>query len=56
MMANLANMIYPIIPHASLKIKNMLSLKPYKFEEEVISGDIKIKDLEILYNRIDEIK
>lgn len=54
MMANIANLVAPILPHASLKIKEMLSLNEYKWEEEKISGEIKINNLQILYNRIDE--
>ncbi len=54
MIANIANMIAPILPNASLKIKNMLSLPKYKWEEEKISGDYKIKDLQIIYGRLDE--
>lgn len=54
MMANIANLIAPILPHASLKIKEMLSLNEYKWEEEKIKGEIKINNLQILYNRIDE--
>ena len=54
MMANIANLINPIMTDASLKIKKMLGLKEFKWEEEVISGDIKINELELLYERIDE--
>lgn len=54
MMANIANLIAPILPHASLKIKEMLGLNEYKWEEEKIKGEIKINNLQILYNRIDE--
>lgn len=54
MMANIANLIAPILPHASLKIKEMLNFNEYKWEEEKIKGEIKINNLQILYNRIDE--
>ena len=53
MMANMANLIKPIMPNASKKIKNMLSLPEYVWEETSIKGDIKIKDLDLIYNRID---
>lgn len=36
-----------------LEIKNMLGFNVFKWEEEVISGDIEIKNLEMLFNRID---
>ena len=54
MMANIANLIAPILPHASIKIKDMLNLKEYKWEEEVIKGDYQINNLQVLYDRIDE--
>lgn len=53
MMANIANLIAPVMPQASAKIKNMLGLDEFKWEEEVISGDIVINNLEMLFNRID---
>ena len=56
MMANIANLIAPITPKASKKIKAMLSLPAYAWEEQSIKGDIEIKNLEILYNRLDELK
>ena len=56
MIANISNMIAPILPNASLKIKQMLNLPEYKWEEVIISDDYKIDNLQVLYNRIDEIK
>lgn len=56
MMANIANMIAPVLPKGSKKIKDMLGLEELKWSEEVPSGEYKIKDLDILYNRIDEVK
>ncbi len=56
MIANIANMIAPILPKASRKIKEMLNLPEYKWEEETISGDYKINNLQIIYNRFDEKK
>lgn len=56
MIANIANFIAPIMPKASNKIKSMLNLKEFKFAEEEISGNIKISNLEILYNRLEEIE
>lgn len=54
MMANMANMIAPILMDGSKKIKNMLNFKPFKWEEEKISGDYKVENLQILYNRLEE--
>lgn len=54
MIANISNMVEPIIPNASRRIKKMLNLPDYKWEEEVISGDYKVNDLQVIYNRIDE--
>ncbi len=54
MMANLANLLLPFIPTTALKIKNMLGIKEDKFNEMDISGDIKINDLELLFNRIEK--
>ncbi len=54
MIANLANLIEPVLPNASAKLKKMLKLNPYKWEEEIITGDYKISNVEVLYNRLDE--
>lgn len=54
MIANIANMIYPIMGNASLKIKNILSLGDFKWEETKIQGDYKINDLQVIYNKLDE--
>ena len=56
MIANLSNLIEPVLPNASTNIKRMLNLNPYKWEEEMISGDYKLTDVEILYNRLEEKK
>lgn len=56
MIANISNMIEPILSNASKKIKEMLSLPEYKWGEQEISGDYKINDLTILYERYDEKK
>ena len=53
MMANIANLIKPFMPDASDKIKDMLSFADYKWDEEVIKGNITIKNFDMLYNRID---
>jgi len=54
MIANISNMIAPILPNASLKIKKMLNLPKYNWKEIRITGDYKVQDLSILYDRLDE--
>ena len=54
MIANLANLIEPVLPNASAKLKKMLKLNPYKWKEEIITGNYKISNVEVLYNRLDE--
>ena len=53
MIANIANMIAPVLPNASKKIKEMLNLPKYKWEEETLQGNYKIQNLQMLYNEID---
>lgn len=53
MMANIANLIYPFTPNASKKIKEMLSLSSFAWEEEMIKGDITIKELSLLFERME---
>ena len=54
MMANLANLIHPFMPDTASKIKEMLKLDECKWEEEKITGDIKIDNLQLLFERIEE--
>ena len=44
------------MPDASNGIREMLNLPEFKWEEQKISGDIKINDLKLLFERIDEKK
>ena len=53
MMANLSNLLYPFIPEAANKIKKMLNITNFNWEEINITGDIKINSLELLFNRIE---
>ena len=53
MIANIANMIAPVLPNASKKIKEMLNLPKYKWEEETLQGNYKIQNSQMLYNEID---
>lgn len=54
MIANMANLIYPVMPKTSDKIREILSLTPCKFEENKINQDFKIENLNVLFNRLDE--
>lgn len=54
MIANISNLIEPIMPNASKKIKEMLDLPKYKWEVQNISGNIKINNNELLFTRIEE--
>ncbi len=56
MMANIANFINPFMPSTSKKIKDILHLNDFKWEEEKISGNILIDELPLLFNRIEETK
>lgn len=51
--ANLSRLLYPFMPRGCNKIKNMLSLDDFIWKEYDLKGDAKIKDLELLFNRID---
>jgi len=53
MMANIANLIHPFMPNSSNKIRKMLDLKEFKWEEANIYGDIKINNTDLLFNRIE---
>lgn len=53
MIANISNLIEPIMPDASKKIKKMLGLPEYKWQVKDIKGDIKINELELLFERIE---
>ena len=54
MIANLANLVAPILPNCSNKIKDMLTLPTYTWQEEVIQGDYKINNSSMLYSILDE--
>jgi methionyl-tRNA synthetase len=53
MISNLSNLLNPFMPRSADKIKDMLSLDSYKWEEYKLTGDIKIKNTELLFNRIE---
>ena len=54
MIANMANLIHPVLPEASEKIRKMLDLPEYKWDEQLVKGEYKIKNIDILYDRIEE--
>ena len=56
MMANMANIIAPILPKASAKIKTMLGLPKAEWKEANLSGDYQINNLRIIYDRLKEKK
>lgn len=53
-MANMANIIAPVLPKASLKIKNMLGLPKAEWKVANILGEYQINNLNIIYDRIEE--
>ena len=52
-MANMTNLLSPFIPNGMDKLKGMLEIDNDNWSEVQLSGDIRIKDLELLYQRID---
>lgn len=52
--ANISNLIAPFMPNTSLKIKKILSLPEFTWQPITLKGDIKINELELLFNRIDK--
>lgn len=53
MMANLSNLLNPFIPSSANKIKKMLNLDDFVWEEYDLKGDIQINDLQLLFTRMD---
>ena len=56
MMANLANLMAPILPEGAKKIKEMLSLPELSWNPQDLDGDIQIQNFQMLYDRLDEKK
>ncbi len=54
MMANIANLIAPILMDTAVKIKEILNLKDLSWHEVELNGDITLKEVPLLFNRIDE--
>ena len=53
MIANLSNLLRPFIPDTTTRIKSLLSLKENGWNEITLSGDIKLNDIGLLFERID---
>lgn len=53
MIANISNLLAPFIPDTCDKIKSLLSLPESKWEVVKLSGDIKLNDIGLLFERID---
>lgn len=53
MMANIANLIYPFMPDASLKLIKQLNLDKPVWEEIILDDDLKLETVELLFNKID---
>ena len=52
--ANISNLINPILPKASKKIKDMLNLPEATWKPINLTGDYQINKLDIIYERIDD--
>ena len=53
MIANISNLINPFMPSSSIKIKEILNIKENTFNEIIIKGDIKLNDVSLLFNKIE---
>lgn len=53
MIANLSNLLAPFIPDTCDRIKSLLSIKENGWNEVNLSGDIKLNDIGLLFQRID---
>ena len=54
MMANIANLIYPFLPNASLKLLKQLELTEPKWEEVLLDKNLKLEKVELLFNKIED--
>lgn len=54
MIANISNLIAPFLPSGSKKIKKILDLENYSWQEILLKGELKIKDLDLLYVKIEK--
>lgn len=56
MIANIVNLIAPILPNAAGKIKAMLNLPDHVWKETTITGDIILNEVSLLFDKIDDKK
>ena len=54
MIANISNLIAPFMPNGSKKIKKMMNLENYSWQEIMITGDLRVSELELLYTKIEK--
>ena len=54
MITNISNLIAPFMPNGSKKIKKMLNLENYSWQEIMITGDLRVSELELLYTKIEK--
>lgn len=53
LMANIANMLEPFIPTSSQKLKQMLQINTSTFEYISVKQNLKLENIDILFNRIE---
>ncbi len=56
LIANIANMLEPFIPKSTNKVFNMIGVNETSWKQIVVPQNIKLKDVEILFTRINEKK
>lgn len=56
MIANIANLIAPILPDTAIKIKTMLNLTDLDWREKTINGDLVLNDVSLLFAKIEDQK
>ena len=53
MIANLSNLLRPFIPDTTDRIKSLLGIEENGWNEVTLSGDIKLNDIGLLFERIE---
>ncbi len=53
MIANLSNLLRPFIPDTTDRMKSLLGIKENGWNEVTLSGDIKLNDIGLLFERIE---
>ena len=54
MIANIANLLNPFIPDSSKKILNMINIFEFTSQEIKLKGEIKLNNVELLFERMEE--